>query len=96
MPAFVRTLVVQVVNASVKTLVHFCIHLLSLAGSGSGTVDCCSLPNPINGRVQFPDTTVGSVANYSCFFGYTLNGTSTRTCEADGEWSGDPPTCDRE
>jgi len=26
---------------------------------------------------------------------YILNGTSTRTCETDGEWSGDPPTCDR-
>ena len=66
------------------------------SGSGSGVGDCCSLPNPVNGQVEFNDARVGSVANYSCNVGYTLNGTSTRTCEADGEWSGDPPTCDRE
>ena len=47
--------------------------------------DCLSLPNPVNGQVKFPDTTVGSVANFSCFAGYTLNGTTTHTCEADGE-----------
>ena len=64
------------------------------SGSGSGAGVCCPLPNPLNGQVQFPSTTVGSVATYSCFTGYTLNGTSNRTCEADGEWSGDPPTCD--
>ena len=59
-------------------------------------VSCGSLPSPLNGQVQLNGTTVGSVANYSCNRRYILNGTSTRTCEADGEWSGDPPTCERE
>ena len=80
---------------SSHTLANLCsvsISTVAGSGSGSGVGDCCALPNPLNGLVQFPGTTVGSVASYSCFVGYILNGTSNRTCEADGEWSGDPPT----
>ena len=58
-------------------------------------VDCSSLKDPNNGQVEFANTTFESTANYTCDLGYSLNGNSTRTCEASGEWSGDPPSCER-
>ena len=58
---------------------------------------CCSLEDPVSGQVELFNTTLGSTANYTCNHGYSLsNGSSTRTCEADGEWSGSPPSCERE
>ena len=39
-------------------------------------------------------TTFGSVAVYQCREGLTLNGESTRMCQANGEWSGNEPTCE--
>ena len=60
-------------------------------------VNCSNLDDPVNGQVEFTDTTVGSIANYTCNQRYILsNGNSTRTCEASGEWSGSPPSCERE
>ena len=57
--------------------------------------DCGSLDDPDNGQVELSSTVFGSTANYSCNLGYSLsNGNNTRTCEADGEWSGDPPSCE--
>ena len=60
-------------------------------------VGCCSLVYPLNGQVEFSNTTVGSTANYTCNWKYILsNGNSTRTCEANGYWSGSPPSCECE
>ena len=39
--------------------------------------------------------TVGSTVTYSCKAGYTLNGSSTITCKANGQWSGKAPECNR-
>ena len=58
-------------------------------------VDCGSLDDPDNGQVEVSSTKFGSTANYSCNVCYILsNGNSTRTCEANGRWSGDPPSCE--
>ena len=58
-------------------------------------VDCGSLDDPENGQVELSSTIFGATANYNCSQGYSLsNGNSTRTCEASGEWSGDPPSCE--
>ena len=60
----------------------------------STAVDCGTLPNPINGRVNHTaGTTLGQTATYSCNAGYNLVGNSTRTCQATGVWSGSAPTC---
>ena len=59
-------------------------------------VNCGSLEDPDNGQVDFSNTTFESTANYTCDLGYNLNGNSTRTCEANGEWSENLPSCERE
>ena len=44
--------------------------------------------------VTYDDNTFDSQANYSCSVGYTLNGNTTRVCQADGQWSGSEPICE--
>ena len=62
------------------------------------TVPCSDLPAPTNGGVSYntPGTSGSrphnTVATYSCAPGYTLVGSSTRTCQS-GTWSGRAPTC---
>lgn len=50
---------------------------------------CTQLPRPANGDVAVSGTT----ATYSCTAGYELVGAGTRTCQADGSWSGAEPMC---
>ena len=58
-------------------------------------VDCGSLPDPANGRVDHTaGTSLGQTANYRCNTGYNLVGNSTRTCQAIGNWSLSAPTCE--
>ena len=61
----------------------------------SAVVDCGLLDNPENGFVTLFSTSFRSVATYECLDGYTLEGDSTRTCQADATWSGSEPTCRR-
>jgi CUB/sushi domain-containing protein len=69
-------------------------------GTWSGTAptcviaNCSALSNPAGGSVSAPTLTYGSTATYTCNNGYTLNGTPTRTCQANATWSGAAPTCD--
>ena len=57
-------------------------------------MDCGSLTDPANGRVDHTvGTSLGETATYSCNTGYNLVGNSTRTCQATGEWNGSAPTC---
>ncbi len=50
---------------------------------------CPTLLSPLNGRVSAS----GGTATYTCFTGYTLSGSTTRTCQTNGAWSGTAPTC---
>ena len=55
--------------------------------------DCGGL-SLADGSVSIIDrTTVGGTATYSCDSGFKLDGTSPRTCQNDGNWSGAEPTC---
>lgn len=66
---------------------HACTHTHT-------AVECGSLPNPLNGRVSLTGIEFGSVANYTCNEGYTLqHGDARRRCGPEGEWSGTEPTC---
>ncbi len=57
---------------------------------------CGDLEPPVNGEVSADNTTVGSTATYSCNEGYRLRGESTRNCQGDAVWSGEPPVCECE
>ena len=56
-------------------------------------VDCGPPPAPTNGSVLHKQTVFQSIADYSCHVGYRLVGRRKRTCEAQGVWSGETPTC---
>ena len=56
---------------------------------------CPGLDAPANGTVDVPSRTVGSMATYSCDDGFRLvDGSTTRTCEENGQWTGLQPTCE--
>ena len=55
---------------------------------------CDSLTSPGNGTVTHPGQPIYmSIATYSCNTGYVVEGQATRTCQANGTWSGSAPTC---
>ena len=59
-------------------------------------VDCGNVDQPSFGDVNAPETTFQAIATYSCISGYSLVGDSKRTCQANGNWSGQIPKCNRE
>ena len=56
-------------------------------------VDCGVPPFIGNGDFNVTETTFESVAEYGCNEGFTLSGSQSRTCQADGTWSGADPVC---
>lgn len=63
-------------------------HLLSIAELE------CPVPDGIpNGTINSTGRTFASTSSYSCSIGYQLVGPAKRTCQADGKWSGETPTC---
>ncbi|XP_072114251.1 sushi, von Willebrand factor type A, EGF and pentraxin domain-containing protein 1 [Mobula birostris] len=56
-------------------------------------VSCGLPPSPDNGNVTGLNYTFQSLANYSCNNGYLIKGDWTRTCLANGSWSGETPQC---
>ena len=54
----------------------------------------CGDPPPVgNGDFNTTGTIFQSVAEYACNEGFTLSGSQSRTCQADGTWSGADPVC---
>ena len=48
----------------------------------------------MNGDVKATSLVVGAVANYSCYAGYSLLGSTTATCTSNGDWDSDvQPEC---
>ena len=68
---------------------HYAIWIMRFA-----TVVCPTLSNPQNGRVSQQGNKPGDRASYNCNSGYELVGQSVRTCQNNGQWSGDAPTCE--
>ena len=56
-------------------------------------ITCETLADPANGDVDQSDNRPGSTATYTCVRGYELVGEDTRTCQDNGEWSGEAPRC---
>ena len=49
---------------------------------------CGDPGTPTNGQRTLSSTTYNSVVTYTCDVGYTLQRANSRTCQADGQWSG--------
>ena len=50
----------------------------------------------MNGIVTHEDTVYQSTAMYMCNSGFTLtDGNSQRTCDINGDWTGEEPTCSK-
>ena len=56
-------------------------------------MNCGPLTAPSNGAKSGDRATYLSVVTFSCNTGYTLGGSSSRTCQADGSWSGNTTSC---
>ena len=59
-------------------------------------VNCGDPGTPTNGQRSLSSTTNNSVVTYTCDVGYTLQGSNSRTCQSNGQWSGSVPQCNRE
>ena len=56
-------------------------------------IDCGDPGTPTNGQRTLSSTTYNSVVTYTCDVGYTLQGSNSRTCQSNGQWSGSIPHC---
>ena len=58
-------------------------------------VDCGDLMEPANGAVNLSEgSLVGADATYTCDPSFRLIGTTSRTCQQNGSWSGEAPVCE--
>ena len=57
----------------------------------------CGIPSSLsNGQRRYSGTTFRSRVTYTCNAGYLRTaGSSSRTCQSNGQWSGTHPTCTR-
>ena len=92
---------VQYMLRQSKANVHACMLLplvqpviaIFTPAIGSPDVDCGDPGTPTNGQRSLSGTTYNSVVTYTCDVGYTLQGSNSRTCQPDGQWSGSVPQC---
>ncbi|XP_015755011.1 PREDICTED: sushi, von Willebrand factor type A, EGF and pentraxin domain-containing protein 1-like isoform X2 [Acropora digitifera] len=66
--------------------------------SGNGTfcepVDCGAIDVPINGSLKGSKTVFPNSIQFACDSGFTLWGSTVRTCQANGTWDGIETHCD--
>ena len=55
---------------------------------------CPRLRAPRNGKVSVKGRDPGDRADYSCNDGFRLVGVQWRTCQDDGKWTEEAPTCE--
>ena len=85
-----------------KLLDAFCVcilcsvhGLLLILQLSSPATDCGDPGTPTNSQRSLSSTTYNSVVTYTCDVGYTLQGSNSRTCQSDGQWSESVPQCQR-
>ena len=57
------------------------------------SVSKCPPPNLKNGKATVSSTSIGNTAELVCLGGFTLVGSSERTCLNNGKWTGSEPAC---
>lgn len=57
---------------------------------------CTVMNPPVNGQIsgQCIPGVAGEQCSFNCFPGYRLVGNAVLTCQSNGQWSGQPPTCE--
>ncbi|XP_066459292.1 uncharacterized protein [Eleutherodactylus coqui] len=65
----------------------------ALVNSLQPVVLCGRLAPPANGTKNGTNYLLGSTITLSCNKGFLLTGSTQRTCQANGHWSGEPTTC---
>ena len=86
---FLETIVIQSYYRCDKEYPLLCIYSLPVYSA----VDCDDPGTPTNGQHSDTRTTLSYVVTYTCDNGYTLQGSNTRTCQPNGQWSGSVPQC---
>ena len=79
-------------------LMHICSYMIWYC---TFSYTGCGAPGlPLGGRdglrLSYTNTTINSIAVYSCDTGYILIGNNTRMCQRNGNWSGHAPSCRNE
>jgi hypothetical protein len=74
------------------------VHTCQADRTWSGTLPTCTVVDCGNPSIGFGTyspaaTTYGSTVNVTCNDCYSISGATTRTCQANGTWSGVQPTC---
>ena len=55
---------------------------------------CEKLVSPTNGKMQCTGNTTDHSCSFTCNPGYDLRGSSNRSCNASGKWTGDETMCE--
>ncbi|XP_038149513.1 sushi domain-containing protein 2-like [Cyprinodon tularosa] len=74
------------------TRVSFQSHV-SLVEDLKPVISCGWIPPPDNGEKMGTTYTQGAKVQFSCDKGYKLRGSEERTCQSNGKWSGEDPSC---
>ena len=53
----------------------------------------CQMPILSNGKIVLLNNTIGAIATYKCFDGFTLTGPQITQCLSTGQWSSLRPQC---
>ncbi|XP_062499002.1 sushi, von Willebrand factor type A, EGF and pentraxin domain-containing protein 1-like [Corticium candelabrum] len=70
-----------------------CINCYAGDGAACTLVDCGGLSTPPNGVKNSIQTTCDTTVSFSCNAGFSLQESSSRSCQHNGIWSGTQPTC---
>ncbi|KAL4230224.1 Sushi [Mactra antiquata] len=62
-------------------------------GSQPTCVSCPPISSPIDGSLALLSNGTQTTAYFTCDLGYTMNGLASLTCNSDGQWSTDTPSC---
>ncbi len=58
-------------------------------------IECPALKDPENGSVDDGDNLPGTIAKYTCDYGFKLVGSSHRLCQNYGSWTREVPICNK-
>jgi len=71
-----------------NTYTYLAIHCVDLQTPSNGVITSCS-----SGSIGVGYE--GDTCSFTCYTGYELTGSDTRTCQSDGSWSGRDDVCRR-